>query len=66
MSEMKIELMQDNTYRVIKEIYDKNAYAYSSSGWNEEKGEWITHVLFQGSICECESYIRLKDKGYLQ
>jgi hypothetical protein len=47
---IKVWHLINNTYQVVK--------------LTEETGE-VESVLFQGSLADCEAYIRLTDAGYL-
>ena len=42
----RVELLQDNIYQVLEEYQQHNKYFYD--------------VIFQGSLSDCEAYIRLK------
>jgi hypothetical protein len=46
----KVRFFIDNTYEVLEKVYD-----YDDEYWES---------VFQGSISDCEAYIRLHEKGY--
>ena len=49
----KVRLYQDNTYEVLEKKY----YAYEDDDFYES--------VFQGSLSDCEAYIRLHEGGYM-
>lgn len=49
----KVEHYMDNEYQVM--IVEEGGYMEND----------IEYVEFQGSISECESYINLKERGYI-
>lgn len=48
----KVRLFQDSTY----EVFEWKYYAMDEDGWES---------VYQGSLADCEAYIRLHDKGYM-
>ena len=55
MKKYKIQLLQDNIYQVFG-----LAVSWGMSGIYD-----FTNVLFQGTLPECEAWIRLTEEGYL-
>lgn len=51
MKQFKVRLFQDNIYEIIKITID---------GWNN-----IEEKVFQGTLSECEAWLRLTNDGYL-
>ena len=49
----KVRLYQDNIYEVLEKKY----YAY------EDDESWES--VYQGSLSDCEAYIRLHENGYM-
>ena len=49
----KVRFYQDNTYEVLEKKY----YAY------EDDECWES--VYQGSLADCEAYIRLHENGYM-
>ena len=47
----QVRLFQDNTYEVLEDIGGEYDYEYETA--------------FQGSLSDCEAFIRLKEKGYM-
>lgn len=47
----KVQIFMDNTYEVIKEVHTYGEVAFER--------------VFQGSLADCESFIRLTNEGYL-
>lgn len=56
MKKYKVEYMKDFTYEVI-EIVE----GYLSDG----SKAYVEGQVYQGSLSDCEVYIRLKEKGYM-
>lgn len=59
----KVQLLQDNIYQV----FAWSAHVISNNGPGMPPSgdyDWNT-VEFQGTLPECESWIRLKEGGYL-
>ena len=50
----KVRFYQDNTYEVLEKKY----YIY------EDDECWES--VYQGSLADCEAYIRLHENGYMQ
>lgn len=50
----KVIFFQDDTYEVLEKKY----YAYE-----DDDDSWVT--VYQGSISDCEAYIRLNENGYM-
>ena len=48
----KVRFYQNNTYEVLEKKY----YAYENDGWES---------VYQGSLADCEAYIRLHENGYM-
>jgi hypothetical protein len=56
-----VDHLQDNTYQVIANYWDDDLV-------DKEKliiGGWVKDVAFQGSISDCEAWIKLREGGYL-
>lgn len=53
----KVEWFMDSTYRVLE--------FKEGVSWGEEPYSPGYVVVFQGSISDCEAYIRLEEGGYL-
>lgn len=49
----QIKNIKHNIWQVYEKTYD-------------DEGDQYLKPVFAGSICDCESYIRLKDAGYLK
>jgi hypothetical protein len=50
----KVRFFQDETYEVTEEVQSDEYYG----GYGEES-------VFQGSLSDCEAWIRLHEKGYM-
>jgi hypothetical protein len=58
----KVCLLQNNEYEVIEIIKTEGARLTAY----ESEPDTIEEVkVFQGTLSDCEAYIRLKDSGYL-
>lgn len=56
MTKYRVEHMKDNTYEVVETFIVNEG----------ELCQYIeTESVFQGNLSDCESYIRLKEKGYM-
>ena len=60
--EYKVRFFLDNTYEVIEIIttYGKRTSAYNSESDNVEENK-----VYQGSLSDCEAYIKLNEGGYM-
>ena len=58
----KVRFFQDNTYEVIEitTTQGKRISAYESENDNIEE-----YKVYQGSLSDCEAYIRLHEGGYM-
>lgn len=59
MKKYRVQLMKDFTYEVI----EKTEY-YDYFGDSDETNS-IEESVFQGNLSDCESYIRLAEKGQI-
>lgn len=56
MTKYRVEYMKDNIYEVVETFVVNEG----------ELSQYIeTESVFQGLMSDCESYIRLKEKGYM-
>jgi len=63
MRRFKVQLLQDNIYQVFG--WDDAAYISSGfTGFPQGSYDYNT-VLFQGTLPECDAWIRLTEDGYL-
>ncbi len=54
-TELKVRNLQDGTYQVVEMILsDSDNYKYEDES-----------VLHQGSLADCEAFIRLTENGYM-
>lgn len=58
----RVNLLKDNNYEVIETTitYGKKISAYDSEPSKVEKNK-----VFQGTLADCEAYIRLCEGGYM-
>lgn len=59
----QVRFYQDNIYEVIEII---TTYGERTSAYDSEPDKKEENVVFNGSISDCEAYIRLKSEGYLR
>lgn len=59
MKKYKIEFMKDYTYEVIEVTPEYYSGEYGDSAPTTESS------VFQGSLSDCEAYIRLHEGGYM-
>lgn len=63
MKRYKVQLLEDNIYQVFG--WDDACYAsFNCTGIARGSFDYST-VLFQGTLPECEAWIRLTEEGYL-
>lgn len=55
--EYTVRFYQDNTYEVLEKKWYWNIVAY------EDDYRWES--VYQGSLSDCEAYIRLHENGYM-
>jgi len=60
-SGLRVENLIDNTYQVVRYPIITNDGVTSTAASQCEPPE----VLHQGSLADCEAYIRLKEGGYM-
>ena len=53
MDRYRVQNLKDNTYQVLRDEYDE----YDSVA--------VTYCEYQGSLADCEAYIRLQEGGYM-
>jgi hypothetical protein len=58
----KIRFYKNNTYQVFEII---TTYGERISAYESEPKKIEINVVFEGSLADCDSYIRLKDGGYM-
>ena len=59
----QVRFYQDSTYEVIEII---TTYGERTSAYDSEPDNIQENAVFNGSISDCEAYIRLKSVGYLK
>jgi hypothetical protein len=65
----KIQIIMNKFYKV--EIYMDNIYQVISYYWDDETlmkscvGGQVRTVEFQGTLAECDAYLSLREKGYI-
>ena len=60
--EYKVRNLMDSTYQV---VMITTVSGYGISAYEFELDDISENVVFQGSISDCESYIRLMEGGYM-
>jgi len=56
----RIQLFQDSTYQVIE--VNKLIEGESWDGWDDYHDDV---VVFQGTLADCEAWLRLNERGYI-
>jgi hypothetical protein len=56
----RVQIMEDNIYEVIE--LNKLVEGQSWDGWDDS---YQDVKVFQGTISDCEAWIRLNDNGYI-
>ena len=63
----KVESLQSGTYQVLERNYEGNNWRSSYPPLTTVNyipiERW--NIVFQGTLSECEAYIRLKENGYM-
>lgn len=62
MKKYKVEFMKDNTYEVIETVITEGERLNTYESAPDTK---VTQQVFQGSLSDCEVYIRLHEGGYM-
>lgn len=62
MTKYRVEHMKDNTYEVVETTTE---YGERLNAYESEENKVTKESVFQGTLSDCESYIRLKEKGYM-
>lgn len=60
--EYKVRFFQDDTYEVIEII---TTYGERISAYDSEPDTVEENKVYQGSLADCEAYIRLHEGGYM-
>jgi len=60
--EYKVRFFQDNTYEVIEIV---TTYGERTSAYDSEPNTVEENEVYQGSLSDCEAYIRLHEGGYM-
>jgi hypothetical protein len=60
--EYKVRFFQDNTYEVIEIV---TTYGERTSAYDSELDTVEENKVYQGSLADCEAYIRLHEGGYM-
>ena len=58
----RVDFYQDNEYSVIEIQYQDDKYNHPMDSGYEPPDEF---PVFQGSLSDCEAYIRLHEQGYM-
>jgi len=63
----KVEHLLDNTYKVLEKSYVGANYTskFPPRTMAEIASEETWNTVFQGSISDCEAWIRLNEQGYM-
>ena len=64
----KIEFFQDNTYSVLERCYEGSSwrsYGFPPITTSKEIPTLTWDKIFQGTLPECEAFIKLKEGGYM-
>lgn len=58
-SEYKVRLLKDSKYQVVR------IGLIEGQSWDEWDDHYGEETVFQGSLSDCEAYIRLNENGYM-
>lgn len=62
----RVQLLQDDTYQVL--MISGGGSRNCPEGYDEQGGECVERagvVQYQGSLSDCDAFIRLREKNYL-
>ena len=58
----EVRFMQDDTYEVYEMTPNDN---YDEDEWNPDEPEFHEEKVYQGSLSDCDAFIRLKTNGHM-
>lgn len=61
--EYKVRFFQDDTYEVLEIV---TTYGRRTSGYDSDPNIVEENKVYQGRLSDCESYIRLREGGYMR
>ena len=66
-SRYKVEWLIDDTYQVLKCYWDERTVDFMESyGDDVFDFDFNEEVMFKGSLVDCNAWLQLNDKGYMQ